>query len=113
MATDDGRTQGAHKQERRLPSSAACTTEGPHMHAQRPLRQLSESDLLWIGAFAQALRRLSPRLAGDEQGVRLDGWSREALEQPAMRALSPEQAARRWWEQGGADRDRRQPMHGP
>lgn len=68
------------------------------MHNQRPLLELSEADLIWIGGFAEALRQLSPSLAADDQGQVADALAREAHEDAALRSLSPAQAARHWWE---------------
>jgi len=68
------------------------------MHNQRPLLQLSEAHLIWIGGFAEALRELSPALASDDQGVVADALAREAFEDEALRSLLPAEAARHWWE---------------
>jgi hypothetical protein len=67
------------------------------MQDQTPLNNLSEADLIWIGAFTEALRRLAPPLAADDQGVIADGLAREAFEEPLLRALPPAQAAASWW----------------
>lgn len=68
------------------------------MHNQRPLLQLSEAELMWIGGFAEALRQLSPPLADDDQGLLADALAREAFEEEALRSLPPAQAAQDWWE---------------
>lgn len=68
------------------------------MHNQRPLLDLSEAELMWIGAFAEALRELSPALAADDQGVVADALAREAFEEEALRSLPATQAAKHWWE---------------
>ncbi len=68
------------------------------MHDQRPLRQMSEDDLIWIGGFSEGLRQLSPEFAEDGQGEVVDALARQALEQDELRALAPNQAAVHWWE---------------
>lgn len=69
------------------------------MHHQRPLLELSEADVIWVGIFAETLRRLSPALAADGKGMVADRLAREAFEDEALRLLPAEQAAPYWWEE--------------
>jgi len=69
------------------------------MRNQRPLTELSEAELIWVSNFAEALRRISPALAADGNGMVADGLAREALEEQDLRLLPPDQAAPQWWAQ--------------
>jgi len=64
--------------------------------AHQALRQLSESDLIWISRFADRLRLRSPHMASDGAGTEADDAARSAFENPAVRALDPETAADQW-----------------
>jgi hypothetical protein len=65
-------------------------------HRLASLTQLAESDLIWIDRFAQTLRTLDPAFALPDRGREADRLARGACGRPALRRLTPQEAAARW-----------------
>lgn len=74
---------------------------GPFMKHTEHFTELEQEQLDWISRFADRLRLDDIRFAQDMHGLDANEIALRAWEQAAWRAMSPEDAAKRWLRERG------------